>query len=144
MAKTVSLKGGVIVDLLKDLKQQLGMPIKKGKVTKVRDNYYFAADGNKILLPVGTLISAREIKPLVGKEVFGIFSAKNKSSLIAIDAVPLPDKPFLRRPFILCYLPVPDFMVTIKDKYKKQFIKDMLQDNIITPEFFKGMEVIGI
>jgi len=98
-----------------------------------------------MLLPVGTVIPANEMKPLVGKEVLAIFSATMKSQLIAIDTVPLPEKTERKIKFkrILCYRPVDRVLIPIGDLMRNHLIDEMLGKKIITQVFADSARTMG-
>jgi hypothetical protein len=142
MGKQISIRGGVIVEGLINLEQEIGMPIKRGKISLDRDKYYITIDEKPILLPVGTVILKEEIKSLKGKEVLAVFSL-NKKYLIAIDAVPLPEKIKYTHKWILCYVPVPDIIKRIRDQIRNPLIQEMIAQEIITPEFARKVGLRG-
>ena len=135
MGKQISVKGGIIIEGLKKLEQEIGMPVRRGIISLIRDKYYITIDSKRTALPVGTVISKEDIKPLVGKEVLAVFSSKNKKYLIAIDAVPLPDKIKFPNKLIICYIPVPDIIHRINDQIRNPLIRGLIDQGIITREF---------
>jgi len=110
---------------LKALAVELGVPVKEGKVTAVRDRYFVTIGEIKREIPVGEIIDLAQIKGLVGQSVSVITAGKN---LVAIGG--LGWKP----PIIVCYIPVPDFIRGIREDLRATILKGMVDRKIITPE----------
>ena len=110
---------------LKALAAQLGVPVKEGKVTVVRDRYFVTIGATKKQIPVGEIIDAAAIKPLAGKVVSVVVSGR---TIVAIaDAG-------WRPPIITCYIPAPDFIKGIREELRVSILKGMVERQIITPE----------
>ena len=76
MATKKSAKPTTTVDM-KALAAELGVPVKEGKVTSVRDRYYVTVGQVKKEVPVGEIIDPAQIKSLVGKQVSVITAGRN-------------------------------------------------------------------
>lgn len=109
---------------LKRLAVELGVPVKEGKVTAVRDRYFVTIGETKREIPVGEIIDLAQIKGLVGQSVSVITAGRN---LVAIGG--LGWKP----PIVVCYIPVPDFINGIRQDLRATILKGMVDRKIITP-----------
>lgn len=110
---------------MKALAAELGVPIKEGKVTVVRDRYFVTIGKAKTAIPVGEIIDPAQIKALVGKPVSAIVVGRN---LVAITGYGW--KP----PIIVCYVPVPDFVKGIREDLRTTVLKGMVDRQIITAD----------
>ncbi len=108
---------------IKALAAELGVPVKEGKVTLVRDRYFITIGATKKAIAVGEIIDEAQIKALVGKPVSVVISARN---IVAISG--LGWKP----PIIVCYIPVPDFTKAIRQDLRVSVLKAMVDRQIIT------------
>ena len=109
---------------LKALAAQLGVPVKEGKVTVVRDRYFVTIGATKKEIPVGEIIDAAQLKALVGKPVSVVISARNIVAITGLGWKP---------PIIVCYIPVPDFVKGIRQDLRATVLKGMVDRQIITP-----------
>ncbi len=110
---------------LKALAVELGVPVKEGKVTAVRDRYFVTIGETKREIPVGEIVDLAQIKGLVGQSVSVITSGKN---LVAIAGLGW------RPPIIVCYIPVPDFIKGIREDLRATILKGMVDRKIITAQ----------
>jgi hypothetical protein len=109
---------------LKALAADLGLPVKEGKLTVVRDRYYVTVGQSKKEIRVGEIVDPAQMKPLVGKPVSVIQSGRN---LVAISAVGW--KP----PIIVCYVPAPDVIKGIREDLRVTVINGLAKQKVITP-----------
>ena len=110
---------------MKALAAELGVPVKEGKVTVVRDRYYVTVGQTKKEIPVGEIIDAAQIKALAGKPVSVIIAARNIVAIAGVGWKP---------PIIVCYIPVPDFLKAIRQDLRVSVLKGMVDKQIITPQ----------
>jgi hypothetical protein len=110
---------------LKSLAAELGVPVKEGKVTAVRDSYYITVGQTKKQIPVGEIIDTAQIKSLVGKSASVIISGRN---IVAIAGA------IWKPPIIVCYIPVPDFIKQIRPELRETLINAYASRKVITPE----------
>ncbi len=110
---------------MKSLAAELGVPVKEGKVTVVRDRYYVTVGQTKKEIPVGEIIDAAQIKALAGKPVSVIIAARNIVAIAGVGWKP---------PIIVCYIPVPDFIKVIRQDLRVSVLKGMVDKQIITPQ----------
>lgn len=109
---------------MKALAAELGVPVKEGKVTVVRDKYFVTVGKTQTAIPVGEIIDPVQIKALAGKPVSVIVVNR---TIVAITG--LGWKP----PIIVCYVPVPDFVKGIRQELRTAVLKGMVDRQIITP-----------
>ena len=110
---------------LKALAADLGVPVKEGKLTAVRDRYYVTIGQTKKELPVGEIVDPAALKPLVGKSVSVIVAARNIVAIAGVGWKP---------PIIVCYIPAPDFLKAIRQDLRASVLKGMVEKQIITPQ----------
>jgi len=123
MAKKKAAAPAPAVDL-KALAAELGVPVKTGKVTAVRDRYFVTVGQAKKEIAVGEVIDAADIKKLVGQSVSVVISGRN---IVAISG--LGWKP----PIIVCYIPVPDLIKGIRQDLRATVLKGFVDRQVITP-----------
>ncbi|MBZ5581561.1 MAG: hypothetical protein LAQ30_05020 [Acidobacteriia bacterium] len=123
MATKKSAKPTTTVDM-KALAAELGVPVKEGKVTSVRDRYYVTVGQVKKEVPVGEIIDPAQIKSLVGKQVSVITAGRN---VVAISGLGW------RPPIIVCYVPAPDIVKGIREDLRATVINGLASRKVITP-----------
>jgi hypothetical protein len=119
----------------------LHMPVKKGKVSKLRGKYFFTVGRKKMEIPIGPIISKADVNQLVGKEVYAAFSNRKKSEIVAIGTWPTPERPAIRPFWILCYLPAPDMIRRVDVQVRETLLKNMLSQRIITPKLASQIKI---
>ena len=108
----------------------LGMKTKKAKVTRARGKYFVSIGARKLEIPVGLIVSAKEVSKLVGKDVFVALSKKKPTEIAAIG-----DWPRIKKPtWILCNIPAPDMIRRVQDSVRKAMVSKMVSTKIITPK----------
>jgi hypothetical protein len=110
---------------MKALAAELGVPVKEGKVTVVRDKYFVTVGKTKTAIPVGEVIDPVHVKALAGKPVSVIAVGRNIVAITGIGWKP---------PIIVCYIPVPDFIKGIRQDLRATILKGMVDRQIITPD----------
>lgn len=110
---------------MKALAAELGVPIKEGKVTAVRDRFFVTIGKTKTAIPVGEIIDQAQIKALVGQPVSAIVINRNIVAITGLGWKP---------PIIVCYIPVPDFIKGIRQDLRAAVLKGMVDRQIITPD----------
>lgn len=113
-----------VTDDIKGLAAELGLPVQQGTVSAVGDRFYLTMGKTKLQIPVGELNSAADIGKLAGEEVPVIVSGKNVLAL----AYPL------KKPWILCYVPVPDLIKKIAPEMRRALIKQYTAEGIMTKQ----------
>jgi hypothetical protein len=109
---------------MKALAAELGVPVKEGKVSAVRDRYYVTVGQTKREIPVGEVIDLDQIKALAGKPVSVITAGRNVVAIAGVGWKP---------PIIVCYIPVPDFVKGIRQDLRATILKAMVDRQVITP-----------
>lgn len=109
---------------MKALAAELGVPVKEGKVTAVRDRFFVTIGKKKTAIPVGEIIDQAQIKSLVGQPVSAIVVNRNIVAITGLGWKP---------PIIVCYIPVPDFIKGIREELRTAVLKGMVERQIITP-----------
>ncbi len=137
MAKTKSpKKRSVAIGTWPTPEKVIGMPTKKGKVSKLRGKYFLTV-GRKKMEIAGTIVTDGQIRKLVGKEVHAVVSG---SSVVAIGVLP---KIIQRRPiscyWIICYIPAPDILRKIGPEIRKKLISEMVGQHIITTKLAREL-----
>lgn len=107
---------------VKDLSTELGLPVKEGKVTKVRERYFVTVGRKTQEIPIGEINVAADLKALVGQVVPVIFADRT------IVAVGYPKKPWC---YILCYVPAPDILVRIRPELRVSLINLYAKNGVI-------------
>jgi hypothetical protein len=125
VATKKSVKKTVSAADLKALAADLGVPVKEGKVTAVRDRYFVTVGQTKKEIPVGEIIDQAQIKSLVGKPVSVIVSGR---SIVAVAGAGW--KP----PIVVCYVPVPDIINGIRQDLRAAVLKGMVARKVITAD----------
>ena len=104
---------------------------RRGKVTLAKGKYYLTIGGKKLEIPVGTTVSSQDARSMVGKEVYATVSGRN---IVAIAHIP---------DWILCYIPVPEFLKKVRPDVQRKVIDKMASEKIITPrlkeELIRGL-----
>jgi hypothetical protein len=115
-------RGSVKVALdVKTLSEELGTSVKEGKVTAVRGRYYVSVGATKKEIVVGDTTPEAEVKALAGRTVGVVVSGR---SIVAIGGLP-------RRPWIVCYIPVPDLARKIREELRGDLLNIYAGANII-------------
>jgi len=123
MAKKKAAASAPAVDL-KALAAELGVPVKTGKVTAVRNQYFVTVGASKKALAVGEVIDPAMVKKLVGQNVSVVVSGRN---IVAIAGLGF------RPPIITCYIPAPDVINGIRQDLRATVLKGFVDRQIITP-----------
>ena len=118
-------------------KELIKMPTKSGKVSTARGKYFLTVGKKKMEIPVGTVVSAKEVRKLVGKEVHAAYSG---SSVVAIGVLP---KVVKYKPipcyWILCYYPAPDILMKVMPEIRKKLISEMVGKRIISTKLAREL-----
>lgn len=112
---------GSAVDM-KALAADLGVPVKEGKVSVIRDRYYVTVGQTKKEIPVGEIIDPAQVKALVGQSVAVIIVGRN---IVAIA------RPKWRPPIIVCYIPVPDIIRGIRPDLRATVLQGLVDRKVI-------------
>jgi hypothetical protein len=106
---------------VKKLSAELGATVKEGKVS-VQDGKYFVTVGalNKQVV-VGDTTPESEIKALVGKPVAVVLAGR---TIVAVGGLP-------RKPWVVCYVPVPDLFKTIRPDLRAALLKRYVDAKVI-------------
>ena len=127
-------KGSVAIDTVPLPEKVLGMPVEWGKVVRLRGRYYFRSKDRRAIIPTGEFVNTGELNRLVGKDVVAAVSTKYDSSIVAIGTWPTPEKPRIRPYWILCYIPVPDFIRVIRPEIRNILVDKMVTNRIFSKE----------
>jgi hypothetical protein len=117
---------------VKKLSEELGATVKLGTVSAVRGRYFVKVGATKKELVVGDTTPAAEVKALVGP-VAVVVSGR---TLVAIGKPP-------RRPWILCYIPVPDLMRQIRPELRTALLKQYVGKGVIPDKAVSGLARFG-
>ena len=109
---------------IKALATELGVPVKEGKVTAVRDRYFVTIGTAKTAIPVGEVIDPAQIKALVGQSVSVVVAKRNIVAIAGLGWKP---------PIVVCYVPAPDFIKGIRQDLRATILKGMVDREVITP-----------
>lgn len=107
---------------LKKLSEELGAPIKEGKVTAARGKFYLTVGRAKKEIVVGDTTPLAEVKALVGQPVGVVVSGK---TLVAIGGL------IGKRPWILCYIPAPDLFRNLREGLRADLLKRYVDQGVI-------------
>lgn len=133
MKRVSKRRGRVAIDTVPLPEKVIGMPTKKGKVSRLRGRYYLTVGRRRVEIPVGPIISTDQVRKLVGKDVLVAFSGRRKSEIVAIGTWPTPERP---RPFrcfwILCYIPALDMIFRVRPSVRTTLIGKMVRERVIT------------
>jgi hypothetical protein len=92
---------------------------KEGKISFVNKRYYITVDRARQEIQTGALVSAADLRKMVGKKVpVTVFGR----SVVSIG----------KRPWIICYVPAPDLIRKINPKYQK-FLRQQFEDLGVIP-----------
>lgn len=105
---------------IKGLAAELGLPVQQGTVSAVGDRFYLTTGKTKRPIPVGETNSAADLRKLTGQPVSVILSGRN---VVAIG--------FPKKPWVVCYLPVPDLIKEIGADVRQDLIKRFVDNKII-------------
>ena len=114
------------------------MPTKKGKVSVARGKYFLTVGRKRMEIPVGTFVSAKEVRKLAGKEVYAAMSG---SSIVAIGVLKV-RPPRVRVPFcywILCYYPADAVLRKIRPEIRRKLISEMVGKRIISTKLAREL-----
>ncbi len=125
-------RGSVAIDTVPLPEKVLGMKVKKGRVTVARGKYYFILGRTRTEIPVGPVVQERDVKRLVGKDVFAAFSKTRSNEIVAIGTWPTPESPRIRPGWIVCYIPAPDVMRRVDLKVREALVNRMASEGIIS------------
>jgi len=132
-------RGSVAIGTVPTPDRVLGMKVKRGRVSKVRNKYFLTVGGRKTEIPVGSFILRSEIGKMTNKSVYVAFSNTRKSEIVAIGTWPTPEKPRVVC-YIICYIPADDMVRRIGPDVRDNLIDKMVNENIITPELAREIE----
>jgi hypothetical protein len=133
MKRVSRRRGRVAIDTVPLPDKVIGMPTKKGKVSRLRGRYYLTVARRRVEIPTGPVISADQVRKLVGKEVHVAYSGRRKSEIVAIGTWPTPERPRpIRCYWILCYIPAPDMISRIRPDIRNTLIGKMVRQKVIT------------
>ena len=115
----------------------IGMPTKKGKVSASRGKYFLTVGRRRMEIPIGLVVSEREVRKLVGKEVHAVMF---RSAVVALACFPKPKpKPWPPEPLpwpcyvILCYVGGPETIFkSVRAEIRQKLISKMVQEKIIS------------
>jgi hypothetical protein len=116
---------------VKSLAAELRVPVKQGRVKTVRGRYYVTIGKMQREIPVGEIVSAADVKKVVGTEVPVVVSGG------AVVAIGLPfNKAIVKRRWILCYLPAPrDLFNKIDPELRRELIQRYVDLKVIPAKF---------
>jgi hypothetical protein len=134
MAKVIKKRSSVAKDTVLQPENTFGMPVKKGRVVKQQKGFYVTVGQRKVQIPVGILVSQKDIAKMVGKDVRVVFSKQQSSEIVAIGLWPVAEKMVIKKPWIICYIPALKTISSIDPAIRDTLITKMVQWNIITPE----------
>lgn len=117
---------------VKKLGEELGATVKLGTVSAVRGKYFVTVGATRKEVVVGDTTPASEVKALVGP-VAVVVSGR---TIVAIGRPP-------RRPWILCYLPVPDLMRQIRPELRTVLLKQYVSKGVIPDKVVPGLARLG-
>ncbi len=131
--KNISKKrGSVAIGTVPLPEKVLGMKMKKGRVTKFGNRFFFVSGGRKSEIPVGMIVSRADIGKLVGKKVYAAYSQRAPGGIVAIGTWPTPERPRIDRYWIICYIPVPDIIRRIERPVRRALLDRMMAEGIIS------------
>lgn len=105
---------------VKKLSEELGASVKLGAVSAVRGRYFVTVGAIKKEVVVGDTTPAAEVKALVGP-VAVVVSGR---TIVAIGKPP-------RRPWIVCYIPVPDLIKKIRPELRTDLLNKYVKAGVI-------------
>jgi hypothetical protein len=105
---------------VKKLSEELGATVKLGTVSMARGRYFVKVGATKKEVVVGDTTPAADVKALVGP-VAVVVSGR---TIVAIGKPP-------RRPWIICYIPVPDLIKTIRPELRTALLKQFVSKGVI-------------
>ena len=133
MKRVSRRRGRVAIESVPMPDKVIGMPTKKGKVSRLRGRYYLTVGRRRVEIPIGPVISTDQVRKLVGKQVHVAFSGRRKSEIVAIGTWPTPEIPSrIRCYWILCYIPAPDMISRIRPDIRNTLIGKMVRQKVIT------------
>ena len=130
MKKLAKKRKRVTAKIVSTPDKTLGMKTKKAKVSKVRDKFFVHIGKRKLEIPVGPVISAKDVNKLVGKDVYVALSNKRPSEIAAIGIWPLR----VRCYWIICYIPALDMLQRIQKTVRVTVLNKMISTKILTPK----------
>lgn len=133
MKRVSKRRGRVAIDTVPLPEKVIGMPTKKGKVSRLRGRYYLTVGRRRVEIPVGPIISTDQVRKLLGKEVHVAYSRRRKSEIVAIGTWPTPERPRLKI-WVTCYIPAPDMIIRVRPSVRTTLIGKMVRERMITPK----------
>ena len=118
---------------VKQLSEELGATVKEGTVSAVRGKYFVSVGVLKKEIVVGDTTPEAEVKALAGRPVAVVMSGRN---IVAIGGVP-------RRPWILCYIPVPDLIKRIREDLRGDLLNRYAAANVIPAQAAKALQSLS-
>ena len=115
---------------VKELSKQLGATVKDGVVSAARGKYFVKVGATKKEIVVGDTTPVAEVKALVGA-VAVVVSGR---TIVAIGRPP-------RRPWIVCYIPVPDLIKQIRPEVRAAVLRQFVKENVITPQLERELQL---
>jgi hypothetical protein len=126
--KTAKTRRRVAIDTVPLPEKTFGMKMKKAKVSKVRGKYFVAMGKRKLEIPVGTIVAAKDVNKLVGKDVYVALSNKRPAEIVGIGIWPIR----IRCYWIVCYIPAPDIFRRVQDTIRQTLLKKMVSSKVIS------------
>lgn len=117
---------------VKKLSAELGATVKLGTVSAVRGKYFVSVGATKKEVVVGDTTPASEVKALVGP-VAVVVSGR---TIVAIGKPP-------RRPWIVCYIPVPDLIRQVRPELRTALLKQYVSRGVIPESAVPGLAQFG-
>ena len=121
----------VDVDVRK-LSEELGATVKEGKVTAARGKYFVEVGRLKKEIVVGDTTPEAEVKALAGKSVGVVLAGR---TIVAIGG--------LRRPWIVCYVPVPDLYRDLREGLRGALLDRYVERNVIPARAAEALKPLG-
>ena len=117
---------------VKKLSEELGASVKLGTVSAVRGRYFVKVGATKKEVVVGDTNPAAEVKALVGP-VAVVVSGR---TIVAVGKPP-------RRPWIICYIPVPDLIRQVRPELRTALLKQYVSKGVIPDKAISGLARFG-
>ncbi|HTN48971.1 MAG TPA: hypothetical protein VMK32_06030 [Burkholderiaceae bacterium] len=115
---------------VKELSQKLGATVKEGVVSAVRGKYFIKVGALKKEVVVGDTTPAVEVKGLVGP-VAVVVSGR---TIVAIGRPP-------RKPWIVCYIPVPDLVKSIRPEVRAAVLQQFVKQGVISAQLQSELQL---
>lgn len=131
MPRTRTGKKSVAIEIVTTPDKFLGMKTRKGTILQAGGRCYFKTAGRKAEVPIITN-SQQAIRKLAGKEVYAVYSLRKPGEIVAIGTWPTPERPQLKKIWILCYIPAIDMIRRIDESVRQTLLRGFVKEGIIT------------